>query len=174
MNEIFGASFARQFGDVGGEAFQTWSLAMQDVGVNEIKIGFEKLIARSSGYPPSLPEFKALCKPAAEDYGLPDVRSAYVEACKKSHQPFEHEWSHPGVYVAARETGFFELKSLSEAQMIKPFTLAYENVIRSILAGLAYDKPIPKALPQEVKMPKAKKETVTTNIAECMKALKRR
>ena len=118
-------------------------------------------------WPPTLPEFRALCTPMAEDLGLPTPDAAYREAALADK---DHRWSHPVVYAAAQATGLFELRTLPESKSRPLFERAYEIVTRRVLAGEQFDVPIPQAL---AKLPvPARPETASAALAAMRETLR--
>ena len=69
MAEIYGHKWASQFGDCadpdGGltSAAATWSQGLATIPLEAISTGFSTLVKKGSEWPPSLPEFLALCLP---------------------------------------------------------------------------------------------------------------
>jgi len=63
------------------------------------------------------------------------------------------KWSHPAVFHAGRETGWFELRTGTEKQVYPLFARNYEIVCKRILAGEDLSIPIQKALPETVFVP---------------------
>ena len=133
MSEIYGAQFANQYGETGGESFQTWCLGLRDLSPSLIRRGFAKLLNRESTFVPNLNEFRQLCHVSAQDLGVPDLTTAYHEACSHSHNVLNHAWSHPAVYEAGRRTGWYEIRSGSASK--KQFKIAYDNVCESVKRG---------------------------------------
>ncbi|MEH6580165.1 MAG: replication protein P [Amphritea sp.] len=145
MSEIYGAQFANQYGAVGGESFQTWALGLQDLTPKMIKHGFAKLLERENTFVPNLNEFRKLCKPCAEDYGLPSVDAAYREAARNSHRPLAHQWSHPAVYWAGREVSWFRLGSEIQKVTYPEFKKEYESICELVYGGKEFSMPEPDA-----------------------------
>ena len=123
---------------------------------------------RADGWPPTLPEFRALCTPTAEDLGLPTPDAAYREAALADR---DHQWSHPAVLAAAQAAGLFELRTLPEAKSRPLFEWAYEIVTRRVLAGEQFAAPIPQALE---KLPTPTRPDVAETALTAMRSLLRR
>ena len=85
------------------EAERLWAIEFIHHGLTPrmLAIGTQKAITKP-GFCPDLPEFIALCRPTAEDVGLPPMAAAYAEACRNSYPGAEVRWSHPAVYHAAQ------------------------------------------------------------------------
>lgn len=80
MGEIYGfQKWTAGYGEIGGRAFETWSMALYRYGADGLKRGFEACMGLSTAWPPSLGEFAELCKPKQQMYqafpALPDNRT---------------------------------------------------------------------------------------------------
>ena len=53
----------------------------------------------------------------------------------------DHQWSHPLVYHAGKETGWFFLKNESEQNAFKEFSKSFDLVIHNWLEGKNYNSP---------------------------------
>lgn len=69
MAEIYGHKWVSQFGevcDLNGDlssAAQTWSQGLASIPMENISEGFSTLVKKGGEWPPSLPEFLAMCQP---------------------------------------------------------------------------------------------------------------
>nr|MBF4253901.1 replication protein P [Vibrio anguillarum] len=59
------------------------------------------------------------------------------------------KWTHPVIYVAAREAGRYELANLPRDKSWPLFQRAYAITVRRVLEGEDLSGEIPKALPQK-------------------------
>lgn len=158
MTRIYGHRWTSSYGETDEG---TWHKALQGLTPAQVGRGLSRCaIHRADGWPPTLPEFRALCTPTAEDLRLPALDDAYREAALADK---DHRWSHPAVYAAARATGVFELRTLPEAKSRPLFERAYEIVTRRVLAGERFDVPIPQAL-EKLPTP-ARPETASAALA---------
>ncbi|MER5080553.1 replication protein P [Providencia stuartii] len=134
-------------------AKRTWSKGLLEAGITteqQLKYGLRKARQEESPFWPSLGQFVKWCQPEPADHGLPSVRQAYTEACRKSHPAADRSsWSHPAVYIAAREVGSFELTNLPSSQSQPLFERAYAIAVRRVMAGEDLNTEIPKALPEQ-------------------------
>lgn len=73
LSEIFGAVFVTQYGDVSGEARQTWKQGLEQYSEDQIKRGVQHCLNWRKDFPPNLPQFLELC----------------LTVPPKSHQPFK-------------------------------------------------------------------------------------
>ena len=114
---------------------------------SQLSWGMKKARKSPSPHFPSSGEFIDWCTPDPEDYGLPGERAAFNEACKNSHDPGGSKWSHPAVFVAGRETVFWDLASKPESETFVLFKHNYSVVIRRVMAGQDFSEALAKALP---------------------------
>lgn len=61
MAEIYGHKWTSNFGDHDHD--DTWARALADLSNDDLKRGLAGCLYRPDAWPPSLPEFRALCKP---------------------------------------------------------------------------------------------------------------
>ena len=141
MTRIYGHRWTSAFG---AKDDATWLRGLHGLTSAQVGHGLSRCAThRADGWPPTLPEFRALCTPTAEDLGLPTPDAAYREAAMADR---DHQWSHPAVYAAAQGVGLFELRTFPESKSRPMFERAYEIVTRGVLAGEKFDAPIPQAL----------------------------
>lgn len=72
---IYGHRWSSQYGK---QPAAVWVSGLGDLSADEIKRGMEGCVMRPDGWPPSLPEFRAMCKPVV----------AVIPACHRPAQPF--------------------------------------------------------------------------------------
>ena len=64
---MYGSKFADQWASVDASIVKaTWGAALDELGNDEIAAGLQALVRRGSPFPPTLPEFYALCRPRVE------------------------------------------------------------------------------------------------------------
>jgi hypothetical protein len=117
--------------------------------IEQIRLGIEQCRQHGGDFAPSVGRFVKWCQPTPEMLGLPPLERAYAEACRNSHPAADGQWSHPGVYHAACETGFHALRTQSEEVSRRLFERSYVATVRMLLAGEPL-REIPKALPKAV------------------------
>lgn len=66
LGEIYGHKWASQYGQ-SRTAMDTWQRGLRDLTREEISAGLRALLTRDDTWPPSLPEFRQLCRPPAPD-----------------------------------------------------------------------------------------------------------
>ncbi|USH01103.1 replication protein P [Grimontia kaedaensis] len=131
-------------------AKKTWSKAFIENELyreDQIRYGLKVARCQNHAYFPSVGMFIQWCQPTLEDLGLPSVRDAYLEACRKAHSISEAKWTHPAIFVATRDTGVFDLRSKPEAEMYPKFQSTYMKVYQRVLRGEDLSFELPKALP---------------------------
>lgn len=100
MTEMYGH---RWTGSVGVLADQdhAWATVLGGLNGMQIASGLGMLVERADDWPPSAPEFRAMCLHVP---GLPSAVAAW-------HQALEGRYEHEAVRVAAKLTGVYDLKS---------------------------------------------------------------
>ncbi|MEL0638145.1 hypothetical protein V6259_15430 [Marinomonas sp. TI.3.20] len=86
-------------------------------------------------WPPTISEFLKLINTAYKAYGLLDPRSAYLEACACRSDPLSYRWSHPAIYFAGTQTGWYKLKSEEERVTWPLFEENYVKVVDRVISG---------------------------------------
>lgn len=102
MSLTYGAKFADQWKNIDPMALKKhWAEALGKYAPAELKRGVDALKTRD--WPPTLPEFEKLCRPAV------DPTTAYYEAVEGIRAREQGElgtWSHPAVFWAATRLSF--------------------------------------------------------------------
>ncbi len=163
-----GAPKAEQEAGMKAEWLKT--LAAQRIGsVEQVQRGINRARCERDGkrqFWPSPLQFCRWCHAAADDLGLPSVDKAYAEAKHHYHHAARHEWSHPIVRLALRESGSSWLfGSASNEDSFKVFERNYTMLIRRYANGEEIDLNLPVALPERVSRPTGKQQA-QANIAE--------
>lgn len=145
----FGHKFKATYED--SKARDLWLRDLKSKGISDEQIRFGLDACVELEWPPSVGEFIRWCKPRPEQFGIPDVDTAYREAAKAVSVGWgEHTWSHPMIYHAARSIETFEWKNLGDRVLRPMFERAYQILASRVMAGESFDAPIPKALPPKV------------------------
>lgn len=136
-------------------AKRVWARGLVEAGIHseqQLQWGLRKARRSESPFWPSVGQFINWCQPDPEDFGLPTPESAFKEASRNSHPAHpasvDCKWTHAAVYVAARETGGYELANLPRDKSWPLFKRAYNIAVRRVLEGEELDGEIPKALPK--------------------------
>lgn len=131
MVSLYGHKWTSSFGD--SDEGNYWLATLRELTTDHLKIGLERCTSSGDAWPPSAPEFKSMCLPTAQDFGLPQAHESYLEACNNSHNVLGHGWSHNAVYEAGRRCGWHGIKCGSITE--KQFNVIYEGVCQDVMAG---------------------------------------
>jgi len=132
------------------KAKREWTKAFIENGIRSkfvIAKGKRHVRRTPSPFFPSAGEFVSWCKPSLEDVGLPDVDSAYREACNAGR---DHVWSHEAVYLAAVAVGRFDLARNLERLMLPKFKKQYDFYAQKVMRGEVLRVALPKPPPEPV------------------------
>ena len=108
-------------------ALEQWTSALivEQISPNQVKYGLIKCLDRFGqhvDYPPTLPQFIALCYPSAEELGIPEPEEAYLLAHKK-------EWEHhPIIREAVSQIGSHSFQTLPTREMKLQFMAIYNKL----------------------------------------------
>lgn len=100
-----------------------------------------KSAIEKSEYLPTLSRMHEQCVAQLSNSGLPDAHQAYLQACQAPSPKASQSWSHPIVYLAGRDTGWFMLANEPEAKAFKAFEQHYQKYLERVLQGEAFDVP---------------------------------
>ncbi|MCZ6830252.1 MAG: replication protein P [Gammaproteobacteria bacterium] len=103
----------------------------------------------TSEYLPTLNKMLECCHQSLRDYGLPDARRAYLEACRAGTPKSAQAWSHAAVYLAGRDADWFFLANNTENLTWPVFRDRYREYCGRIMAGEMLEVPAPEALPAQ-------------------------
>jgi hypothetical protein len=96
----------------GSEAFKSFARDIADLTQAQIRIGLEKCKDFTGFF--TTGEFRRMCRQIDhEAMGAPDPTAAFQEACKNAHSLAGANWSHPAVYHAGADVGWYELARAS-------------------------------------------------------------
>lgn len=114
-----------------------WIKEFADEGIRtleQIEFGIQKCRKLKKPFAPSVGEFIAMCVPGPEDFGMPSVAGAWMEALMETY-------SHEGVKIAAIATGLFDLRSAKQEDkgLRQRFDHNYAVVIRRAQEGQPLD-----------------------------------
>jgi len=140
-----------------GQAKRLWLDGLQRFD-NETILRGAKRVMETSDYLPTLNKMIRACEGEPAQHGLPAPYSAYQEACGAPSPKAEANWSHPAVYLAGKEAGWFMLASNAEKTAFPIFKQCYEKYCEQVLAGNKLSMPEIKALPEDIGEPLSKEE----------------
>lgn len=106
MEDRFGDLWANRYGAFPrARVKQTWAEDLGDLSGEEVARGVSG--CKSSKFPPTLPEFRALCRPPV------DFEGSFVEAQQQmaAREAGQDRWSNPAIFWAAVTIGSFDLRN---------------------------------------------------------------
>ncbi|MEX5547864.1 replication protein P [Pseudomonas pergaminensis] len=114
-----------------------WIKEFADAGIRtleQIEFGIQKCRKLKKPFAPSVGEFIAMCAPGPEDFGMPAVGDAWIEALMTTY-------SHEAVKLAAEATGLFDLRGAKQEDkgLRARFDRNYEIILRRAQAGQSLD-----------------------------------
>lgn len=136
-----------------------WLEALADYPTAQVLHGARHAI-ESSEYLPTLNRMLESCQASLREYGLPDARSAYIEACTARSPKSAQRWSHPAVYLAGREADWFFLANEPEEKTWPVFSQKYQQQCNRVMAGETLVIPEPEALPASSSEPSTREEAL--------------
>ncbi len=116
-----------------------------------------KVIIKEFDFLPTLSRVIRTCQSIAHN-GLPDVRSAYLEACNAPSPKTAYRWSHPIVYFAGRDSDWFFLGNNPERVTYPVFKEHFEKRRLALLQGEKLPEIKQEALPESIETPLSKEE----------------
>lgn len=132
-------------------AKQLWLRVMADLSAEHIVRGGRQAICNSD-FLPTLNTLRK-CSEAIAVNGVPNVKSAYYEASKADGEKSLYPWSHPIVYHAGQQTGWYLLKNYVEQQSFPIFEYNYGILLERVRHGESLTLPIYKSIPNANKKP---------------------
>lgn len=126
-------------------AKREWALSLGSYSEAELVAAVNRC-KETLAWMPSISEFLNILRSLQGDFGLPSTYKAYTEACFHAHEPSVYDWSHPAVYFAGQEVGWFRLRAEEEGQVYPAFQLAYEQLCRRVRQGESLHKPVHKGI----------------------------
>lgn len=105
-----------------------WIKEFADAGIRtleQIEFGIQKCRKLKKPFAPSVGEFIAMCVPGPEDFCMPSVADAWIEALMTTY-------SHEAVKLAAEATGLFDLRGARQEDkgLRARFDRNYEIILR--------------------------------------------
>ena len=114
----------------------------------DIMLRAAKSVMESSEYLPTLHTMLKHCEEQSLQ-SLPDVHSAYLEACRAPSPKSKYQWSHPAVYFAGRNSDWYFLQNNSESVAFPVFKHAYLELCREVRRGKIFDIPQTEQISEE-------------------------
>ena len=122
-----------------------WLEALADYPIEQVLKGAKHAIEHSE-YLPTLNRMLESCQQGLADLGLPRPHDAYAEACGARSPRAAQHWSHPAVYLAGRDSGWFFLANNTERASWPVFREHYQAYCTRVLRGEQLAVPAPEKL----------------------------
>lgn len=88
-----------------------WGKALSGLTPRQLGAGLDACRLRDDPWPPSAPEFRALCEAGVSQLGIPTADAAWREAVEASSDVINWKFSHPIVQEAARLTDWYSIRT---------------------------------------------------------------
>jgi hypothetical protein len=151
MAEMYGHRWTGSVG-VSFDQQHAWATVLGGITAKQIACGLGVLALGGASWPPSAPEFRAMCLSGeADSLDLPSEAEAFREACAMAHPSRTGNWSHPVVRHAAMATGMWELMHNQADVTRRIFAVEYARAKADALAGRAFPDPA-TLLPETVEV----------------------
>jgi hypothetical protein len=136
FHHIYTHKFESAYGDESTLtlAKREWAYSLAGTPAHLVEYALERCKLEFS-WPPTIADFVQLLQPQPEALGLPPARNAYLEACQNSHSPANRHWSHAAVHLAARDVGFFRMRTEAERYSWPSFEKAYQERVNQVGRG---------------------------------------
>ena len=126
-------------------AKRVWKNSLQEFSPRRILLAGKKALDTSKFFP-DLSDIRELCKLRYDEMGLKEPLQAYYEACYAPQQTRDYHWSHIAVFLAARETGWFMLRSEEQRLAFPVFERNYEILCNRVLEGEDLEESVLKGI----------------------------
>lgn len=144
LGQLYGAKFAGQWGTY--DATGVWLAELAPLSPGHLQLGLTRCreavrqAARSGdeAWPPQPVAFATWCEPTPADLGMPEVATAWREACDHAHEPERWAWSHPAVRLAGQAIGWWELTHVQPSRverLERRYQREYQALVNRVMAG---------------------------------------
>lgn len=108
LQALYGAQFSRQWEGVStSRLIEVWAEELAGYSADEIRRGLDA--CRSQKFPPTLPEFLLMCRPAMDPAAAFQAAVVGLEARRRGERG---EWPHPAVFWAAVKVGQHDMLNI--------------------------------------------------------------
>ena len=139
------------------QAKRLWAETLSEFSAATILRGAKQSIEESE-YLPTLHRMLSYCQGTPAQLGLPDVHTAYLEACRAPSPKAEQAWSHAAVYHAGRRSDWYFLANNPESATFPVFKHHYADVCEQVRRGEALPTPSFTRLESEPQTPLSAEE----------------
>ena len=126
-------------------AKRVWKNSLQEFSPRRILLAGKKALDTAKFFP-DLSDIRELCKLRYDEMGLKEPLQAYYEACYAPEQTRDYHWSHIAVFLAARETGWFMLRSEEQRVAFPVFERNYNILCNRVLEGENLEESVLKGI----------------------------
>ena len=150
MALMYGHKFMSLYGDtdVKIEAEREWGRSLSGFNLDDIKRGLDKCVDEYPSWPPTIGEFKNLCKFNSDELGLPLVEIAWAEILDvSSRREFDappKQYSH-GIILAVRNDircDIYNWRLLPADKGLKKFKPVYQDYVKRAQSGEVFELPV--------------------------------
>lgn len=135
MAELYGHKWTSVHGlaDESGN----WGKALGGIDKYQLAAGIRVCTQSGDPWPPSAPEFRAMCLSGGDVQGIPNVADAWREAVEASTAPTEFRYSHPIVREAGRLTDWYSIRTgTPKAETVQNrFNKRYADLVARLQRG---------------------------------------
>ncbi len=121
-----------------------WRDSLSEYPIDLLFLGAKRAI-ECNEYLPTLHQMLVSCQECIGSLGLPQAREAFIEACQANSPKASQNWSHPAVYFAGRDTGWFFLSNHSEKETWPIFKENFSIYVRKVFLGEKLTIPVSEA-----------------------------
>lgn len=148
-----------------------WMESLRDLPAATVLRGAEHLV-RTQDFLPTLSQMLRACRTGPDGEPLPDLRSAYLEACTAPSPKAAFDWSHPIIYHAGRRTGWHLLATQPEYVSFPAFREHFTALEQAFLSGENLSLPEAEPRDEEAEAASLEAEEAKARIAELRRELK--
>lgn len=144
MSGIYGRAWTSQFADDLSLqlAKEQWAKHLGEFDMGQIKSALDRVVDHHPKWPPTIGEFKILCRPDPAEHGLPSVIDAWSEICR-ADAATGGKYSH-GIVLAARNDprcDAYNWRMLPLDQGQRRFEPIYLEYVSRAMAGEQFEVP---------------------------------
>lgn len=135
MTELYGHKWTSVHGL--GDESGNWGKALAGIDKYQLAAGIKVCTQNGDPWPPSAPEFRAMCLSGGDTKGIPNVADAWREAVEASTAPTEFRYSHPIVREAGRLTDWYSIRTgTPKAETVQNrFNKRYADLVARLQRG---------------------------------------
>ncbi len=151
MIELYGRRWTHQFGEIpppgqDHSAMRSWAAGLRDKSSSQLRTGIRKCVESGRPWPPSLPEFHALCQITPADLKLPPPPQAIEQAHRHRAEPARMHPAVAATVAALARDRSPEWHSISQREAA--FLRVYRFICKRLINGQSIDEPVPRSVIQ--------------------------